>query len=136
MSGDDNEYRKKLIEDQLKMAIEYDKKVCWLSAGGIGLSITFMKDFIGNTQINDQLLVIISWSIMSLVLLLALINNLIGVFAYKNMLSLFDSKKFNENSGKKSIKNYSNWINGINIIHVFLICISLIALISFAIKNL
>ena len=90
MSGDDNEYRKKLIEDQLKMAIEYDKKVCWLSAGGIGLSITFMKDFIGNTQINDQLLVIISWSIMSLVLLLALINNLIGVFAYKNMLSLFD----------------------------------------------
>ena len=136
MSGDDNEYRKKLIEDQLKMAIEYDKKVCWLSAGGIGLSITFMKDFIGNTQINDQLLVIISWSIMSLVLLLALINNLIGVFAYKNMLSPFDSKKFNENSGKKSIKNYSNWINGINIIHVFLICFSLIALISFAIKNL
>ncbi|MEM1257686.1 MAG: hypothetical protein AAGC45_14325 [Bacteroidota bacterium] len=135
MTEQQSEYRNQLIDGQLKISIELDKKIVWLSAGAIALSITFMGEILDNEHLKQEGVLIASWSTMILVLILALVNNMLGAIAYMDMRKKFD-EALEDNSldvGESMYKSIIIWINAINI---FLISISLLLLIIFTYNNL
>jgi|SRR5229473_5931572 len=83
-------YRDFLIAADQKASEAYDKTVMTLSGGALGLSITFLKDIIGqSTRVSIQRLEW-SWMCLSLSLLLILASMLFSQWALRKAITQVD----------------------------------------------
>lgn len=56
-----SEYRKALLDLEQKTQSAYDKAVMTLSGGALGLTFTFLKDVVGQRQLNSPGWLLVAW---------------------------------------------------------------------------
>jgi hypothetical protein len=84
-------YRDFLIAADQKASEVYDKTVMTLSGGALGLSITFLKDIIGQSKRVSIQRLEWSWMCLSLSLLLILASMLFSQWALRNAITQVDN---------------------------------------------
>jgi hypothetical protein len=84
-------YRHDLIQAVFKLNENYDKLIITLAGGALGLSLVFIRDFVGDEQIQNTTLLILSWFFFILCLIAILIALLFGIEAHKKAIKQVDS---------------------------------------------
>lgn len=124
-------YRQFLVDTQIKLSENYDKLVITLSGGALALSITFLKDIIGNKNISHPELLLLSWALFVISLAGILCSILFGIKAYKKAISQVDGNTINNEKigGNSSICSLiSHWLAaiclliGLGLISIFAYC--------------
>jgi hypothetical protein len=127
-----NDYRKGLIDVQVKLGESYDKLIITLSGGALALSITFLKDIVTLNNIVYPLLLISAWGLFVISLSCILGEILFGIKAYKKAIKQIDDGTiYDEKVGGKasSISNYLQLSAAITLI-AGLLLISLFAFLN------
>jgi hypothetical protein len=84
-------YRDLLIAADQKTSEAYDKTIMTLSGGALGLSITFLKDIIGNSKRVSVCRLEASWICLTLSLLLILASMLFSQWALRKTINQVDT---------------------------------------------
>lgn len=105
LSDDMKQYREGLVETQRKLNESYDKLIITLSAGALALSITFLKDIIGSSEINHPLLLLFAWGLFVLSLTSISSEILFGIKAHKEAIKQIDNRTIHKEKvgGKASL---------------------------------
>ena len=85
-------YREGLIDTQHKLTESYDKLLVTLSGGALALSITFLKDIVGESGIRHSNLLLYSWVLFILSLVAILIEIMAGISAHKVAILQYDNE--------------------------------------------
>jgi len=112
---------------------DFEKNITYISAGALGLSITFLEKIVPIKDAVYFSLVIISWSFLSLTLLSNLLSHLYSSFIVDKTLDDLD-----ENSSK-TISNWERRVCKItiwNIINVIGLVVGIVVFIVFVSINL
>jgi hypothetical protein len=99
------EFEKELIELHTKSYDNYDKKLSYLSASSIGVSMVFIKDIVGN--INNccfKWLLISSWILLTVTLVLNLFSHTFSAKRHNATLSEIRTNKYSPQSALKRNK--------------------------------
>lgn len=116
MNDSNNTYRDSLLSAEQKISESYDKTLITLSGGALGLTITFIKEIVGPSEIvcaNYALIAWVSWAVSLSCLLFAL---LLGVYAFRHARENLDANKLNvQNPGGfySSATRFLNIVGGI-----------------------
>lgn len=127
------EFEKELVELHTKSYDNYDKKLSYLSASSIGVSMVFIKDIVGN--INDccfKWLLIFSWILLTMTLVLNLFSHTFSAKRHNATLSEIRTNKY---SPQKALKRNKQIILVNNIINA-LFGFGISSLVLFIIINL
>ena len=133
MNNQTSEYRKTLIELEQKIGEGYDKTLIALSGGALGVTITFIKDIVGESKIIFSGLALTAWSAWALSLSCLLAAFYFGTRAYRYAIQKLDEGKLNSaNPGGiySTITNCLNVIGGVSFIS------GVILFVWFAYRNL
>ena len=131
LSDDMKHYREGLVETQRKLNESYDKLIITLSGGALALSITFLKDIIGSSEINYPSLLLIAWGLFVLSLTSILSEILFGIKAHKKAIKQVDNGTIHDQKvgGKSSFySTATHWVAacslvlGLLFISVFAFC--------------
>lgn len=104
-----DEYRKCLIDVQVKLSESFDKLIITLAGGALGLSITFLKDLVTLNDIVYPFFLLFAWGLFVCSLACILGEILFGIKAYKKAIKQCDDGTiYNEKVGGKasSVSNY------------------------------
>jgi len=127
------EERKLLINAELESAKSFDKAILTLSAGAIGLSITFIQQLAPTLQAEKLLCV--AWSGFILALLSTLSSFLLSQSALRKQREILD-KDYEGKQSTQELKNWqatiTNWLNWLSIIFFI---VGVIHLALFSINN-
>lgn len=94
------EYRVYLIETRDKLNESLDKILITLSSGALILSLTFIKDIVGNHEMHYKLLLLFSWIALTLSLASVFFEIFFGLHSYEKTISQVDSGTiYNEKPG-------------------------------------
>jgi len=119
MKKDLKEYRAGLIETQRKLNESYDKLLVTLSGGALALSITFLKDVIGDNQVVCPSLLLVAWVFFVASLGSILGEVLFGIHAHKRAIKQVDAASiYNEKIGGRwsSFSTLFHWVAAICLI--------------------
>lgn len=132
-TDDMRQYREGLVETQRKLNESYDKLIITLSGGSLALSITFLKDIIGSSEINHPLLLLIAWGLFVLSLTSILGEILFGIKAHKKAITQVDNGTIhNEKVGGQS----SSWSSATHLVASFSLVSGLLFISAFAYFNI
>ena len=94
MKAEDKEYWTQLNSAFFESSSQFDKQVLFLAAGALGLSFAFIKDIVKLSAAMHKELLIISWSLLSIVILVNIISHYTSLRAInkriENLLSTDD----------------------------------------------
>lgn len=80
--------RRHLIESDRSAAEQFDKALLTLSAGALGLSITFINQIAPNPEAETLWLVIVAWILFCCSVLSTLLSKLLAQSAYKRQVGI------------------------------------------------
>lgn len=130
------EERKLLIELEKSGAESFDKTITTLSAGSLGLSITFIHNIAPEPDIETIWMLVIAWSGFGLALFLTLLSFLASQSAMRKQRELLDQ----DYQGNSHHKSRTSWIakvtNILNWSSIVFFMIGVIFLAWFAVNNL
>ncbi|MFQ5796168.1 MAG: hypothetical protein ACE5JP_14120 [Candidatus Bipolaricaulia bacterium] len=128
--------RKLLIDAEREALRSFDKAILTLSAGALGLSITFIRQLAPEPQVETLRLLAIAWIAFGLSLLSTLFSFLTSQSALRRQREILDQDYENE----KPNQNYKNWqakiTNILNLASILSFIVGLIFLAWFSIENL
>ena len=113
------DYRNGLVETQRKLNESYDKLIITLAGGSLALSITFLKDIIGSSEINLPYLLLIAWGLFIVSLASILCEILFGIKAHKKAIQQIDNdtiRKEKVGGNSSLLSSASHWIASISLI--------------------
>ena len=134
MESDDlREYRQHLILSEQKSQSDYDKAILTLSGGALAISLTFLKDFVGEGPIYNLSCLYWSWVswISSVTIILA--SFYVSRLALKKAIKQVDTGMI---LTEKPGGIYTYIINCLNVIGGILFVIGVILMISFSSANI
>lgn len=129
MTEDDKEYWNQLFETYKESATLFEKKLLYITSGALGISITFLSDIVDLNKACFFYLLILAWSIFTIVILISLISH------YCSMKSLNHEMKYFL-KGKKPKNKYEIWVKRMNISMIIGLPLGLVFLILFLSINL
>lgn len=131
------EERRELIHAERLMYQSFDKAILTLSAGGLGISITFINQIAPNPIVNTKCLIISAWIFFSLSIFSTLISFLTSQIACRQQIEICEElllhNKFGDNSRISKLAMVTKWLNYVSI---FFFLLGVITLASFCLKNL
>ena len=141
MSDDDTENylkeRKLLIDAQQQSYQQFDKTILTLSSGGLGVSITFLRDILPFEQITNYCFLIGSWILFTISILSTLISFLTSQYAYNKQLELIDAYFLNKDSDALTKKNrFAQITEGLNVSAAVFFILAVIGTIMFVSINI
>ena len=130
---DHSSYRNMLIETEQRISEQFDKTILTIAGGALAISLAFIKDVIGNGNMQAGWLLIVSWASLTACLVLILVSFYSSLLAYRKAQDQVDDKTIkNETPGGY----FSKIVSTSNAIGILLLCIGLITLFIFAYQNL
>jgi hypothetical protein len=109
------EFEKELVELHTKSYDNYDKKLSYLSASSIGVSMVFLKDIVGDIDdVKLRWLLLSAWILLTLTLVLNLFSHTFTAKRHNETLDEIRSKKYNRESAirrNKQIIGFNDLIN-------------------------
>lgn len=133
MSDQTSEYRKTLIEIEQKIGEGYDKTLIALSGGALGVTITFIKDIVGESEIKSECMALMAWVSWALSLTCLLSAFYFGTTAYRYAIKKLDKEELDSNNPGGI---YSNITNALNLIGGLSFIAGVIFFVYFAYQNL
>lgn len=133
MNDHTDEYRKTLIELEQRIGEGYDKTLIALSGGALGITITFIKDIVGESNIECGRLALIAWSAWALSLSSLLAAFYFGTMAYRYAIKKLDGGELNSKNPGGIFSTFTNYLNAIGGTSFIF---GVIIFIGFAYKNL
>jgi hypothetical protein len=88
-----SEYRQSLLNSEQQMQSEYDKAVMTLSGGALGISMTFLKDFVLQAGIQEGKYLIIAWIFWGLSIICTLSSFYSSTLAFRKAIRQTDENK-------------------------------------------
>lgn len=129
MTEEDKEYWNQLFETYKESATLFEKNLLYITSGALGISITFLSDIVNLNNARFFFLLIIAWSIFTLVILLSLVAH------YCSMKSMNHEMKHFLNA-KKPKNQFDQWVKRLNVLMVGGLPLGLVFLIFFLSLNL
>jgi hypothetical protein len=109
------EFEKELVELHTKSYDNYDKKLSYLSASSIGVSMVFLKDIVGDIDdVKLRWLLLSAWILLTFTLVLNLFSHTFTAKRHNATLDEIRSNKYNRESAiarNKQIRDFNNLIN-------------------------
>jgi len=133
MNDDLKKYRQHLVETLQKVSESYDKTIITLSSGSLGISFTFIKNFIDETDIHSVEILIISWSLLALSLATVVFSLFFGTLAFKKAIEQVDNNTIYETNAGGNYGKITSFLHGSGAI---LLILGLFFLGSFVYKNI
>ena len=131
------EERKELIHAEQLMYRSFDKAILTLSAGALGISITFINQIAPNPTRDTKCLIISAWIFFSLSVFSTLISFLTSQVACRKQIEICEEILLHNRSENDSKSNKfavaTKWLNYASISFFLL---GIITLASFCLKNL
>ena len=109
-------YRDGLVTDFQKAQDDFDKTVLMLSSGALGITISFIKDIVGNKPIVYPWLIFLAWCFWGLSVLAVLLSYYFSHLAFGKALKQFDhGKTYKERLGGwfDFATRVCNWLDGV-----------------------
>jgi hypothetical protein len=127
--------RKDLIKAEHSMYERFDKAILTLSAGALGISVTFINQIAPNPKVSTWGWIFTAWLSFSLSILSTLISFLVSQKACRRQIEICEKVLLEkENSDQQNkLADLTQWFNYIAIV---LFIIGIFALIIFCLKNL
>lgn len=91
------QYRQHLVDTLQKVSESYDKTVITLSGGALGVSFTYVKDFIGANEVQSPRLLFWSWVLLTISLSSVLFSLFFGTLAFRKAIRQVDDGTIYEN---------------------------------------
>jgi len=133
MNDQTDDYRNTLIRAEQAVGSGFDKTLITLSGGALGLTITFIKDIVGEKDIVCPSLALSSWILWALSLTSLLAAFYFGTQAYRHAIVKLDEGKLdNKNPGGI----FSTMTNIFNAIGALSFIVGVIIFIIFTYKNI
>ena len=128
------EERKLLIDAEREAARSFDKAMITLSAGALGLSITFIRQ-LSPILPQARLLLYVAWGSFIFALLVMLLSFLFSQSAMRKQRDILD-QEYAETATTKVKNNWATITNWLNRVSIGLFILGVIFLALFSIKNL
>lgn len=139
MSSSDD-FRKILLDRELRIGEGFDKTLITLSGGALGLTVTFVKDVVGPGQIVCASWLLAAWVLWSVSLTSILAAYYFGQLAYRRAIEQFDARlqsDSDETVDKEKFGGvYTDVVNALNKIGATAFVLGLAAIIVFTFMNL
>lgn len=127
-----------LFEAYKESSIQFDKNILYISAGALGLSMTFIKDIVPLHESIYISLLLVAWSIFTLVIFMSLLSYYLSMKALnREMQDLYvEEKHRKENKSNKWVKRLNiTMLSGLPLGLIFLIIFIAINVSSMAKKQ-
>lgn len=129
--------RKELIHAGQLMYQSFDKAILTLSAGALGISITFINQIAPNPIPDTKCLIISAWIFFSLSVFLTLISFLTSQMACRRQIEICEEFLLNNKSKDDSRVNKPATITTcLNYLSIFFFSLGIMTLVLFCLKNL
>lgn len=130
---DHSSYRNMLIETEQRISEQFDKTILTIAGGALAISLAFIKNVIGNGNMQAGWLLGISWASLTACLVLILVSFYFSLLAYRKAQDQVDNETIrNETPGGY----FSKIVSTSNAAGILLLCIGLVTLFIFAYENL
>jgi len=126
--------RKRNIESKAKQSENFDKYILTLSAGALGLSLTFINQFDKLTNCNTKPLEI-SWVSFALSIVFTLLSFKVSHYTFSKLIELLDSN-YKDNKRERLPKSYNLITEFLNYSSLLAFIVGVIYLIIFTLTNL
>ena len=131
------EERKELIHAEQLMYKSFDRAILTLSAGALGISITFINQIAPYPTRDTKWLIISAWMFFSLSVLSTLISFLTSQVACRKQIEICEEVLLHGRSDDDSKSNkFATLTKWLNYTSIFFFLIGIITLASFCFKNL
>lgn len=127
------EYKAWLRDTEQKLSEHFDKTMLAITGGALALSITFIKDIIGQGKMVCGWLLVTSWASLTLCLILILWSFHLGLKAYRKAQEQVDEEKIEKETPGGF---FSTILNILNSLSICLLTIGLVCLFTFSYINL
>src|SRR5579871_2484192 len=108
------EERRGLIEQEAEQSRSYDKAILTMTAGGLGLSLTFIKDIVPDFAACTSWLLYLGWALLVTSLLTTLCSFRASVQAFRRQRAILDRIQRGEGTHENSVNHVSRvtaWLN-------------------------
>lgn len=126
------EYRQWIVAAEQKSQDDFDKTILSLAAGGLGISIIFLKDIVGSNPLVWPTVLVWSWGLLIASILFILMSFFLSHLALRYTIICIDSDKLDFKNPGGRYGSVTRWFNALGALF-FVLGISL--LITFAFKN-
>ena len=134
-------HNQRILEDQHRILVRleqdsaktFDKAVLLLGGGTLGLSLTFLKDFVGELQCTFFL--IFSWVVIILSLFIILLSPLLSMKASQEQRLINEEYYSNETIEKPRKNTYSKWTARSNFWSAILLIAGIVSFVIFVFNN-
>jgi hypothetical protein len=127
------EYKAWLRDTEQTLSEHFDKTMLTITGGALGLSITFIKDIIGEGKMLHGWLLISAWASLTICLILILWSFHMGLKAYRKAQDQVDQGVIEDETPGGF---FSKVLNALNSVSIFLLSIGLVCLFTFSFINL
>lgn len=86
-------YRQQLTRLEAKAQQAFDKTVAALSAGGLGVSFAFVKDFVGADSVRAKASLLVTWAFWVASLITSLTSHYVSTWAMRRAIQALDAGK-------------------------------------------
>ncbi len=93
---DMKEYRKFIIESSQKCGESYDKTIITLSGGALGISLTFVNNFLSNNPSKCVAFLVIAWICWAASLVFTMMSLFFNQYAFEKVISQIDEGVIDE----------------------------------------
>jgi hypothetical protein len=129
MTEEDKEYWNQLFSTYKESATLFEKNLLYITSGALGISLTFLSDIVDLNNALFFYLIIIAWSIFTLVILVSLISHYFSMKSLNHEMEYFLKKE-------KPLNKYDKCVKGMNISMIICLPLGLVFLILFLSLNL
>jgi len=126
--------RKSLFNSKYESSRSFDRAILTLSAGALGLSITFIKQIAPCPKNDTHIFIILSWICFGLSILSTLISFLTSQKACERQIKILENS-FVEHSNNFKTNIYSKWTEGLNVTSIILFIAGVVFLLIFSTLN-
>lgn len=133
MADELKEYRDHLVKADQKSQEDFDKTLITVATGSLGVSLVFMRDFVGEGPAESPLIIFVGWGLLAASVGCVLFGFYLSRFALRKAIRQIDSQSiYSEKPGGKTalVVEILNAASGV------LLLLGFIAVICFAFKNL
>lgn len=127
-----DEYRSTLVTFEQKSQDDFDKTIIALSSGSLGVSISFIHDYLGAKVPIQNWLLLIAWILWSSSLISVLVSFYTSRLAHRYTINQVDKGVINE---QRPGGRYDQWTNILNKISGLLYIVGITFFLLFVIIN-
>jgi len=106
--------RRELNEAEAEQIRSFDKSILTLSAGALGLSLTFIKDVVPKVAPCTSLFLYVGWACFVVSLLLTLSSFQISALAIRRQRAILDANEAGTDVGQQFGNLPARWTNNLN----------------------